>query len=1033
MTQKPEHGLRAFLCTLLAVSWLGLSPPADAQQTKPIEGIRENTPEVHALTNVRIVQAPGRVIEKGTVVLRDGVIEAVGAQVTPPADARVWDYDGFTVYPGLIEMYSQLGLPRPKRAGRSQGQPASQPKPQKTGPTHWNPHVHPELNVVKQYAPKSEDLKKLRKLGFTVAVVAPDQGIFSGSAAVVSLADGVPNEQVLKEKVAQIIQFKRPPGGFRSRTYPGSQMGVIALIRQTFLDADWYDKAQKAYAKNPAQERPETNEALAALQATLRGRQPVVFKVEDDLNFLRAVKLAREFNLNAWVIGSGHEYRQLDAIKAAGVPVILPLNFPKAPDVDSPEDAVNVSLLELTHWDAAPSNPYELNQAGVTIALSTVNLKKPDDLRKQIRKALERGLSEDAALAALTATPAELLGLSKQLGSVERGKLAHLVVTDGSLFGEKTKIYDVWVDGRRYEVEPKPEVDPRGTWQITLNLPEGTVPGLKLALKGEVKKLSGHVLKDSVKLKIANTALEHKRLSFTVPGDSLGFKGVLLLSASVEKERLVGQGQLPDGRAFTWSAESREPLAQKEKRKKEKKPAEYQPPKFPRGAYSYAKIPEQPRYILVKNATLWTCGPDGTLQDADMLVTRGKITKIGKGLSAPEGALVIDATGKHITPGLIDAHSHTGISQGVNEGTQAVTSEVRIGDVVNNNDIAFYRELAGGLTAANQLHGSANPIGGQNSVVKLRWGASPDEMKIKDAMPGIKFALGENVKQSNWGDRFTTRYPQTRMGVEQIIRDRFQAALDYERTWQAYNALKKKDGVIPPRRDLELEALLEILRGKRLVHSHSYRQDEILMLVRVADDFGFTIGTFQHVLEGYKVAEALAAHGAGASTFSDWWAYKFEVYDAIPYNGALMHNAGVVVSFNSDSGELARRMNLEAAKAVKYGGLSEEEALKFVTLNPARQLRIDHRVGSLEVGKDADFVVWSGHPLSNYTICEQTFVDGRKYWDIEEDRKRQQEVLAERARLIQKVLAANDKPAGRGRRPGMGRPGQTLNQVRTSH
>ena len=343
------------------------------------------------------------------------------------------------------------------------------------------------------------------------------------------------------------------------------------------------------------------------------------------------------------------------------------------------------------------------------------------------------------------------------------------------------------------------------------------------------------------------------------------------------------------------------------------------------------------------------------------------------------------------------------------EGTQAVTAEVRIGDVLRSSHIALYRELAGGLTSANVLHGSSNPIGGQNAVIKLRWGAPPEEMKFKGATPGIKFALGENVKQSNRGDQFTTRYPQTRMGVEQIIRDRFKAALDYEKEWQAYKAVGRERGLIPPRRDLELETLLEIIRGRRLVHSHSYRQDEILMLIRVADDFGFTIGAFQHVLEGYKVADALARHGAGASTFSDWWAYKFEVMDAIPYNGALMHEQEVVVSFNSDSDELARRLNTEAAKAVKYGGLSEEEALQFVTLNPAKQLGIDDRVGSLEVGKDADFVLWNGHPLSTYTVCEQTWIDGRKYFDREEDLQMRRQIRQERAHLIQKVIQSKQE------------------------
>ena len=310
---------------------------------------------------------------------------------------------------------------------------------------------------------------------------------------------------------------------------------------------------------------------------------------------------------------------------------------------------------------------------------------------------------------------------------------------------------------------------------------------------------------------------------------------------------------------------------------------------------------------------------------------------------------------------------------------------------------------------ANILHGSANTIGGQNAVIKLRWGATPEKLLYKNAMPGIKFALGENVKQSNWGDGHTTRYPQTRMGVEQILRDAFTSAVEYQKEWDDYgnnkNKWKKK---IPPRRDLELDALVEILEGKRQIHCHSYRQDEILMLTRVAEDFGFTIGTFQHVLEGYKIADRLKEHGAHASTFSDWWAYKYEVIDAIPYNGALMTEVGVTVSFNSDSQELARRMNTEAAKGVKYGGLSEVEALKLVTLNPAIQLGIDQWVGSLEIGKDADFVIWSDHPLSTAAICEQTWIDGIQYFSLEKDKQIQKRDKELRKKLINKILSQKD-------------------------
>jgi N-acetylglucosamine-6-phosphate deacetylase len=347
---------------------------------------------------------------------------------------------------------------------------------------------------------------------------------------------------------------------------------------------------------------------------------------------------------------------------------------------------------------------------------------------------------------------------------------------------------------------------------------------------------------------------------------------------------------------------------------------------------------------------------------------------------------------------------------GINEATQAITAEVRITDFIDASDITIYRQLAGGLTSANILHGSANPIGGQNQVIKLRWGATYDELKFQGAPQGIKFALGENVKQSNVQDSARTRYPQTRMGVEQIFRDRFNAALTYSQQWESWS--KERKG-LPPRRDLELEAIAEILKGERWVHCHSYRQDEILGLLRVLEDYHVRIGSLQHILEGYKVADAIAKHGATASSFSDWWNYKFEVLDSIPFNGAIMHQQGIVVSFNSDDAELGRHMNHEAAKAIKYGGVEPMEALKFVTLNPAKQLRIDSRVGSLEVGKDADISVWSGSPLSTLARCEQTWIDGRKYFDRNQDAEMRERDSQLHRSLVQKVLASGDSPGER--------------------
>jgi imidazolonepropionase-like amidohydrolase len=436
---------------------------------------------------------------------------------------------------------------------------------------------------------------------------------------------------------------------------------------------------------------------------------------------------------------------------------------------------------------------------------------------------------------------------------------------------------------------------------------------------------------------------------------------------------------------------------------------------YPLGDFGRAELPRQPKIVAFQNATLWTCEPAGIIAGGTLVISEGKILAVGTDVKIPDGAEVIDAAGRAITPGIIDCHSHMATDGGTNEVGQAITAEVRIGDFIDADDITIYRQLAGGVTAANVLHGSANPIGGQNQVIKLRWGATGEGMKFATAPPGIKFALGENVKQSNLEGRISNRYPQSRMGVEQLIRDAFAAARDYAAAHERWN---QNHAGLPPRRDLELEALAEIVQGRRWIHCHSYRQDEILALLRTCDAYGIQIGSLQHILEGYKLGDAIARHGATGSSFSDWWAYKFEVIDSIPFNGALMHRAGVVVSFNSDDDELGRHLNHEAAKAVKYGGVPREEALKFVTLNPAKQLRIDRWVGSLAAGKDADFVVWSGDPLSPRSRCEQTWIDGRNYFDRAADRALQAEQAAQRAALIRKVIESGQtqQPAAE-RRP----------------
>jgi imidazolonepropionase-like amidohydrolase len=974
-------------------------------QTRPTEGLRDRTPRVHALVHARVIPSPGLVLEDATVVIRDGMIEAVGRDLQVPQDARIWDLTGKTIYPGLIDAYVAVS-----RLGTLEAPEGS------IGTGHWNSRVHPETDVAEAFKPDPEKLKSYRQQGFTTALVVPDKGIFRGRSAVILLGEGPLNDLVIRRNVAQHLAFEQAQWG--ESAYPDSLMGAIALIRQTFLDAQWYPRAMKAVRLNPNQPRPEVNRSLEALQPVLAGDLPVMFEVTDDLNLLRARKIAEEFGIRLWVRGSGFEYRQADFIGASGIPLILPVNFPAPPKVETPEEALDVSLSALWHWEAAPSNPVAMMQRGAKVALTTSGLESRGAFREKLRDALDAGLEPDAALAAVTTIPARILGIDHLVGTIEKGRIANLVVTSGDLFEEDTMILDVWVAGVRYEVNQLPPVDLTGYWNLTIIEPEGNTIPMDVEVGGKAPNYWATITAGEKSVRAERVRLEDRYLALVFNAEPLGQTGFVRLSGYITAAGGEGKGELPDGRLIHWllrradAAKKVDSAPEDTGQTPPVKPQEESPLTAslarlnPPVEYWPARPPEQPHYLVVKNATIWTSGPAGVLKNADMVIHRGKIEEVGTNLKVPEGATIIDATGKHVTPGLIDAHSHTAISEGVNEVGQTITAEVRIGDVINPYDIGIYRELAGGLTVAHLLHGSANPIGGQNATIKLRWGEQADGLVFRGADPTIKFALGENPKQSNWGDQFTTRYPQTRMGVEQIIRDRFRAAQDYRRAWERWNSLpeKEQERTVPPRRDLELEALVEILEGKRKVHAHSYRQDEILMLMRVAEDFGFRIGTFQHVLEGYKVADVMAQHGAMASTFTDWWSYKIEVYDAIPYNGALMHDVGVVVSFNSDSGELARRLNTEAAKAVKYGGVPPEEALKFVTLNPAKQLGIADRVGSLEKGKDADFVIWSGDPLSVFSVCEQTWIEGRKYFDREEDAKIAEFVAKERARLIQKAL-----------------------------
>jgi imidazolonepropionase-like amidohydrolase len=438
-----------------------------------------------------------------------------------------------------------------------------------------------------------------------------------------------------------------------------------------------------------------------------------------------------------------------------------------------------------------------------------------------------------------------------------------------------------------------------------------------------------------------------------------------------------------------------------------------------------ANPPDAPPVILIENATILTVS-HGTIEHGSILIRNGKIAEVGASIKAPKDAQVFDAAGQYVIPGIIDCHSHIAVDGSVNEGSISVSSIVNIADVLNPDDIDIYRDLAGGVTVANVLHGSANSIGGQTVVIKLRWGQPASKLPFEGAVPGIKFALGENPKRSNFSiPGQTPRYPATRMGVEETIRTAFAEARDYKKTWDDYDkrVASGDKNAIPPRRDLRLDPLVEVLEGKRYVHAHCYREDEILMLLRVAKEFGFKVRTFQHVLEGYKVADEIAAAGTGASTFSDWWAYKVEAYDAIPYNAALMTRRGVIVSINSDDAEEATHLNQEAAKTMKYGGLTHDEALKLVTLNPAIQLGIDKRVGSIDVGKDADLVIYNHDPLSAYAAVQKTLIDGRVYFDRQRDIAEREPREKEKKALMEKEKKAEEKKPAE-RKPGEKKPGE---------
>ncbi len=959
---------------------------SSAQQTFPVNGVHDEREGYYAFINATIAVDYKTLLSNATLLIHDGKIVAVGNAVTIPAGVTEIDCRGKFIYPSFIDLFSNYGIVKTETQNNNQQGP--QFISNKSGAYNWNQAIMPEVNGVDFFHGDEKQAENLRSLGFGAVLTHRMDGIMRGTGAVVLAGNESDNEMIVRGNVASFYSFNK---GTSTQDYPSSLMGSIALLRQTFYDAQWY----KSGGSNE-----EKNISLEALNSQLS--LPQIFQVDNDLSILRADKIGDEFGIKFIIKGAGDEYKRLDEIKTTSVALIVPINFPKPYNVNDPNDADLISLEEMMNWEQAPANLFRIDKAGINFCITKQGC-SDDAFWKNLRKAIAYGLNPADALKALTYTPAQLSGEWNNLGSLEKGKLANFIICSDSIFNDENIIYQNWVKGKMYRVNDEQISSLKGTYDFTLN----RMGAIKLSIENPSSNSVQLEFHDSTKADVKFSLNDNLiSLSFAMPKDST--KQLYRLNGFIEGDNFSGKGLDPKGNEVVWTATRTSDESEKnDSTKKENKNPEFGKVIYPFCAYGWDTIPKQ-ETVLFKNATVWTNEAEGNLENTDVLISNGKIQQVGKNISVPANARVIDATGKFLTSGIIDEHSHIAISQGVNEGTQSVTSEVRIGDVVSSEDINIYRNLAGGVTTSHLLHGSSNTIGGQTQLIKLRWGYAPEQMKFAGWTGFIKFALGENVKQSNWGDRNTVRFPQTRMGVEQTMFDGFIRARKYQSDWNKWNstAAKNKTILTAPRRDLELDALSEILDGKRFITCHSYVQSEINMLMHVADSMHFQMNTFTHILEGYKVADKMKAHGVYASSFSDWWAYKYEVYDAIPYNAAILTKVGVITAINSDDAEMARRLNQESAKSIKYGGLTEIEAWKLCTLNPAKMLHVDDKTGSIKAGKDADLVLWNNNPLSIYAKPEYTFVDGICFFSLQLDLQKRDFIHTERTRIINEMLNA---------------------------
>jgi len=970
-------------CTALLISAAISSGSSSvlAQENSTPNGIADDRAGAYALTNANIYQADGSIIDAGTLLIRQGRVVAIEDNVSVPVGYFEIDLSGRYIYPGLIDIYTDYGIPELQRQDDNGAAENLYPSEQAF---NANDAIRSNFRASTGFAPDEEERKSYREMGFSSVLSLRPDGIARGTSALITLGDKNANEVVIVPDAAAHYSLDK---GTSSQSMPSSLMGAFALLRQTYLDAEWFGSQQ------PRPFTDDTLEAWSRYQSL-----PQIMEVDDWQQTLTVDRIGDEFDTQYVIKTTGDSYRHAELIKDTGAALIVPVNFPEAPEVEDSLTADDISLEDLKHWELAPFNLRVL--AEQEIPFSVTSSGADDEFWANLRTAVDNGLPARQAIDALTQIPAQMLGLSDLVGRLAPSSLANFIITSDELFADDSLILENWIQGERFVLNEGTDnregvydlavADQNFALELTFDEGSGSA---KLVLPGdETRKVNLDLTEDLISL------------SFVI--DSEGNRA--RLSGWPEGSGWRGNGRTPDGALVDWQLTRSGSLdADTDEGSEDGVAALPGTLLYPFSAYGRVALPQQ-QDMLIRGATVWT-NEDAGVVVTDVLVRDGRIAEVGNDLSA-NAVTIIDGTGKHLTPGIIDEHSHIALFN-INEG-QTNSSMVRMKDVVDSENINIYRNLAGGVVAAQLLHGSANPIGGQSAIIKMRWGTPSQDLLIEGADEYIKFALGENVKRSR--SPTSIRYPQTRMGVEQVFVNAFSQAQEYGKAWDEYNGLSRNQqrNTVPPRRDLVKETMLEILNGERFVTSHSYVQSEINMLMHVADSFDFNINTFTHILEGYKVADKMAQHGAGGSTFSDWWGYKWEVRYAIPYNAALMQQAGVVVALNSDDAEMSRRLNQEAAKAVKYGNVSEIDALKMVTLNPAILLHLDDRMGSIREGKDADLVLWSDHPLSVYAVAETTWVEGVPYYDRQEDIVLRRQIAEERTRIIASITrdqsSAND-------------------------